>query len=392
MNATKTVLLFTALAALTGCVTNPYDVTGKPPKLLHVFGPDVVTPDGMAIAPDGALVIACPNYSDQTKPARFMSIAAPGAPAKLWALAPTLADTGLCCPMGIDFGPDGDLYVCDNQGWTGNAKGQFKGRILRLEVKDGKVLKTTVIAEGLEHPNGIRVHNDHVYVTQSLLTRIKDPAGKLVSGVYRFRLDARNVNVTNTLADPHLIATLTTQNPHCQYGIDGLVFDSAGNLFVGNFGDGALHKITFDDAGNVTGTTLFARTDFDYATDPKAPGFLDTATRAKMRTTDGISIDRDDNIYVADFSNNAIAKVTPQGAITVLWQNGDTDGTDGSLNQPGEPIIWNNLIVVSNFDAVTGPDKVNTKHDLPATLSALTTDADAAPTPRRHRHRYHGQP
>ena len=381
MNATKrTVLALTAtaltLATLTGCnlAGNKIDVTGKPPKLLTVFTESVVTPDGMAIDLEGRLVVACPNYSDQSKPACFMVIDKPGEPAKLWALAPVLDETGLCCPMGIEFGRDGDLYVCDNQAWSGSEKGQFKGRMLRLEVKDGQVLKTTVIAEGMEHPNGVRVYGDHIYVTQSLLSRIKDPSGKLVSGVYRFRLDDKNVKVANTRDDPSLITTFITENPHCQYGADGLVFDSKGNLFVGNFGDGTLHKITFDEKGAVASNTLFARTDFDYANDPKQPGFLKVATRAKMRTTDGICIDADDNIYVADFSNNALAKVTPAGEISVVWQNGDTDGANGLLDQPGEPIIWNGLIVVSNFDAVFGPDhpdKVNTKHQLPATLSAI---------------------
>ena len=376
----KTVLAFTAtalaLATLTGCnlTGNKYDVTGKPPKLLTVFPPSVVTPDGMAIDLDGRLVVACPNYSDPSKPACFMVIEKPGMPATLWALAPVLEETGLCCPMGIDFGRDGDVYVCDNQGWSGSEKGQFKGRMLRLEVKDGQVLQTTVIAEGMEHPNGVRVYGDHIYVTQSLLSRIKDPSGKLVSGVYRFRLDDKNVKVTNTRDDPSLFTTFLTENPHCQYGADGIVFDSKGNLFVGNFGDGTLHKITFDEKGGVASNTLFAKTDFDYSTDPKKPGFLAIATRAKMRTTDGICVDADDNIYVADFSNNAVAKVTPAGEISVVWQNGDTDGSNGSLDQPGEPIIWNGLIVVSNFDAVFGPDhpdKVNTKHNLPATLSAI---------------------
>ena len=44
------------------------------------------------------------------------------------------------------------------------------------------------------------------------------------------------------------------------------------------------------------------------------------------------------------------------------------------MDQPGEPILWNGRLVVSNFDAVYGPDnpdKVNTKNDQPATLSVL---------------------
>ena len=92
-----------------------------------------------------------------------------GAPAKLLALSPVLPETGLSCPMGIAYGPDGDLYVCDNQAWSGSEKGKFKGRLLRLKFENGKLAKTITIVEGMEHPNGVRFHNGLLYVTQSML-------------------------------------------------------------------------------------------------------------------------------------------------------------------------------------------------------------------------------
>jgi sugar lactone lactonase YvrE len=217
----------------------------------------------------------------------------------------------------------------------------------------------------------VRVRGDYIYVTESLMSKVKDSTGLLVSAVYRFGLNDKNIAVTNTLADPNILTTFHTQNKFCQYGADGIVFDSKGNLYVGNFGDGAIHKITFDASGKVNSNTIFAKTDLDYKLDPKMQGFLAKATKAKMRTTDGICVDAEDNIYVADFSNNAIAKVTPAGEISVVAQNGDTDGRKGELNQPGEPIVWNGKIIVSNFDVVTGPDKVDTKHDSPTTMSSL---------------------
>lgn len=365
-----------ATILLPGCGKAPvvYDVTGNPSQLLVTFDPSVTTPDGMSIDPTGALVVSCPNYADQTKPACFMRVEKIGAPATLLALSPVLPETGLSCPMGITYGPDGDLYVCDNQAWSGSEKGQFKGRLLRLKFANGKLVKTIVIAEGMEHPNGVRFHNGLLYVTQSMLTRIKDPSGLMVSGVYRFSPDDVGLKIANTLEDSSLIAKFVTKNKNCQYGVDGLVFDSKGNLFVGNFGDGLLHKITFGANDKVTGCTDFAKTDFDYSLDPKKPGFLDKAMQAKMRTTDGICIDGKDNILVADFSNNAIAKVTPEGVISVVWQNGDSTGVDGMLNEPGEPIVWKGFIVVCNFDAVFGPnhtDKVNTKADMPTTLVGI---------------------
>jgi len=348
----------------------PVEGALQTPALFVVLPDCVATPDGMAVAPDGSLIVACPNYADQSKPACLIRIDKSGKAAK-WVDVPVLAETGLACPMGIQFGPDGDLYVCDNQGWTGSAKGACKGRMLRLRIVDNNVVKTTVVAEGMEHPNGCRIRHGRLYVTQSLMTKVKDPSGLMVSAVYCFNLDDENVKVTNTLGDKNILATFLTRNRFCPYGADGIVFDAKGNLYVGNFGDGAIHKITFDDAGKVTGNTIFARTDLDYSLDPKAPGFLAKATQAKMRTTDGICADEKGNFYVADFSNNAIAKVTPDGTISVVAQNGDTDGRRGELNQPGEPCVWNGRIVVTNFDCVFGPDKVNTKHEMPATMSVL---------------------
>lgn len=344
---------------------------GKGGKPFAVFPETCTTPDGMAIDAKGRLVIAAPNYNDTKQPAALFRLDEPGGTPYRWALVPTLEKTGLAAPMGICFGPEGELYVCDNQGWSGTEKGKNEGRLLRLNFKDDKLADYVVIARGMEHPNGVRYHNGKLYVTQSCLSAIKDPSGKLVSGVYRFNPTDKDITVKNTKEDPQLILTFVTQNPYCQYGLDGIVFDSKGNLFVGNFGDGTLHRVTFDAEGKVTSNTLFAKTDFDYG-DPAAKGFIDRAVKTKMRTTDGICVDSRDNIYVADFSNNAIAKVTPEGKISVIRRDPDGNGLNGGLNQPGEPIIWHGHLVISNFDAVVSPDKVNTKTDFPCTLSKIS--------------------
>lgn len=344
--------------------------SGQTPKLFAKLPDACPTPDGMAIAPDGDLVVACPNYADQTKPACLLKIGK-NRKVRVWVNVPVLPATGVACPMGIEFGPDGDLYVCDNQGWKGDPKGQFQGRILRLRIKEDKVESCMVVAEGMEHPNGVRVRDGHLYVTQSMMTKVKDASGLIVSGVYRFKLDDKHVKVANTREDANLITTFLTLNKNCQYGVDGLVFDRTGNLLVGNFGDGAIHRVAFDKGGKVAANEVLVKSDFDASLDPKSPGFLAQATRAKMRTTDGICLDNQGNLYVADFSNNAIAKVTPEGVISVLAQNGDTDGSKGELDQPGEPIVWNGRLIVTCFDVVTGPDKVNTKHDAPFTIVEL---------------------
>lgn len=204
---------------------------------------------------------------------------------------PVLEETGWASPMGIAFNEEGDLFICDNQGWSGAEKAQNKGRVLRLKFENDQLKETITVASGMEHPNGLRIRNGKLYVTQSSLSQIKDPSGLLVSGVYCFDMNDRDVAVTNTLEDKNLITTVITKNPEVQYGLDGIVFNEAGDLFVGNFGDGAVHRIKMDVEGNVLSNDVWAK---------------DTT---QLRTTDGMCIDDKGNIWVADFSANAVARI-----------------------------------------------------------------------------------
>ncbi len=329
------------------------------PRLFAKLPGYVSTPDGMAIDSEGALVLACPNYADPSLPGCLVKFDPVTRKAAKWVDVPVHPETGHAFPMGIAFGPDGDLYVVDNQGWTHPSATKcpgypFEGRILRLRIRDNAVVKTTVVARNMEHPNGLRINRNHVYVTHSMLTRVKDPSGLVVSGVYRFGLDEENVNVTNTRDDPNLFTTFLTHNRDIQYGADGIEFDKFGNLYVGNFGDGAVHRITFHDDGSARDNTVWAR-------DP-----------ANLKSTDGMIIDGEGNLYIADFCANAVAKVSPNATVTRIAQSPDSDGLHGELDQPGEPCIWQGKLVVTCFDLVADSQNVNTRHEMPATLSELS--------------------
>jgi sugar lactone lactonase YvrE len=340
-------IAITTIVLIPGCKSSP-----ETPVVSQLFLelPDFCpTPDGMAIDPAGNLILACPNFADTSMPAVFLSINGD----REWEIlcyCPVLEETGFAYPMGIEIAPDGTMFVCDNQGWPGTPEGQNKGRILALHFQDGELSSHDVIAFGMSHPNGIKYKDGYVYVTQSMLPAFDTP--QLTSGVYRFPVDGQNIMVNNDSSDPNLIITFNTKNPDVQYGLDGLVFNSQGDLFVGDFGDATLYRIKFDDMGNVTSNEYFASSE-------------------SMTSIDGIGIDKSDNIYVADFSGNRICKVTPEGEVSVLAENPDTDGADGGLDQPGEPVVFNGVLVVTNFDLKTDPDKVNTAHDKPYTLSSI---------------------
>ena len=321
-------------------------------KLFCILPDYVCTPDGMEIDQYGNLVLSCPNFADDALSGCVVKIDKAGN-VKKWFDVPVLEETGVARNMGIAFDSEYNVYLCDNQGWSERPELLYKGRVLRLKVDDeGNILESRVVAWGMEHPNGIRIRGNYMYVTQSYLHPIHHESGKLVSGVYRFALDEENVKVNNDLSDKNLFATFVTENPDCQYGADGICFDEAGNLYVGNFGDGAVHKITIE-GGRAVKNEVWAK-------DPE-----------QLTSTDGICAGPDGCFYVADFSANAVARISKDGKVTRIAQSPDTDGLHGELNQPGEPIVWDGRIIASCFDLVTGPGKVNTGHSMPATLAQL---------------------
>ena len=95
----------------------------------------------------------------------------------------------------------------------------------------------------------------------------------------------------------------------------------------------------------------------------------------ELESTDGMIMDEDGNLYIADFCANAIVKVSPDGkTVRRLAQSPECTALEGGLDQPGEPIIWNNRIIAACFDTVVNDIVRNTAHELPATLAEIELD------------------
>jgi sugar lactone lactonase YvrE len=343
------VVLAASVAALAcgGCAM-------KEARLLAVLPDFVNTPDGMALMPDSSIVFSAPNFNDPASPAVLMKLSPDNKPALFYKL-PVLQETGRIGPMGITRGPSGDLYLCDMQYMFGAGGKNLlgKSRLLRVVIKDGRPAELVTVASGFNVANGVAVQGDGVYVTESVLEEGSNP---LTSAVLRFKIGEEGVQLKSPLKDdPHVLATFKSYKRQWLFGADGIAFDSKGNLFVGLFGDGVMHKITFDAGGNVRSNTVFA----------KAPGLVNC---------DGMSCDlRTDKLYVADSAANAIQVISPDGSVRTLARNGDVDKAAklaGKLDQPCEALVRGNTIVVSNMDWPF-PGMVNEKHEQPATLSVI---------------------
>jgi hypothetical protein len=100
----------------------------------------------------------------------------------------------------------------------------------------------------------------------------------------------------------------------------GVAADAAGNVYVSDSSNHTIRKVT--SAGVVT--TLAGNTGLSGSTDA-------TGTAARFKNPVGVTVDSAGNVYVADASNHTIRKVTSAGVVTTLAgtanSSGSTDAT-----------------------------------------------------------------
>ena len=306
------------------------------------------TPDAMALLPDGNIVLSVPNFNDLTQPAVLMTITTDNQAEKFYDL-PKHPGTGENLgPLGICVAPSGDLFLADYQ-----MQGERQSRVMRIKMEEGKPVDCIPVITGFTVSNAVIVRDGYLYVSE---TQIDTDAKPAVSGVFRFKLEELEGDpvelATPITDDPHLVGTIETHNEELPLGADGLCFDADGNLYIGNFSDGTVHKFEFDTEGKVTSNTIFAKADC-------------------MKSADGLFMDTGSGkIYVADSKANAVQVVSPDGSVETLAQNGETDGLDGGMDQPCEVLIRGKEVIVSNMDWPV-PGCVNQKYDKPCTLAVI---------------------
>jgi sugar lactone lactonase YvrE len=290
------------------------------------------SPDGCTLGSDAYIYVSINQSASNWKhPAKIARISPDDALEDFFVL-PVNENTGKASPLGLVFASDGNLYVSDNQSFCTDVPNQ--AGIIRVVVENGKPQTANLVVSGLNASNGIAARGNYLYVAETNL----GTTDKYTSGVYRFSLDELSGSDTLVIpagGDEHLILSFETKAK--TVGANGIGIDSKGNLYVNNFGDVEIMKYSFDAQGKITSSGVFCRPE----------GVL---------SLDGMQVDSEDNLWIADFSGNAILKVdTKTGKSTLIAKNSvPATGENGELDTPSECIRRGNKVYVSNIDLSSG--------------------------------------
>ncbi|MCE7994007.1 MAG: Ig-like domain-containing protein [Roseivirga sp.] len=198
--------------------------------------------------------------------------------------------------VDMDFDSSGNLYVAsfsensilkitpsgDVSGFIGPRKASFS---LPGGDTDGVVGSAT-----LNGPLGLIIaSNDDIYIADNLNGKIRKVSGGVVS------------TVVSGLSAPNDVA-----------------LDSNGDLIIVDSNDQTLLKYTIATS---TLSTIAGGT---------SGNVDDTGTAARFNSPRSVVVDASDNMYVADYNNHSIRKVTPAGVVTTLAGNGTSGTADGS--------------------------------------------------------------
>ena len=202
-------------------------------------------------------------------------------------------------PFGVAIDSFGNLYIAD-----------FENNRIR-KVTGGTI--TTVAGNGnqgfsgdggpatsapLHQPAGVAVDSaGNLYIADSWNYRIRKVAGGTITtvagnGAYRFSGDG----------GPATNASLNQP--------EGVAIDSAGNLYIADFDNNRIRKVSGGTITTVAGNG-----------DQRFSGDGGPATNASLNGPFGVAVDSAGNLYIADLFNNRIRKVTG-GTITTVAGNG----------------------------------------------------------------------
>lgn len=222
-------------------------------------------------------------------------------------------------PGGAAVDVTGNVYIVDG------------GNLLIRKISSAGVVTTlagggargsldgTGAAASFSSPGGLTVDAaGNVYVTDGIDGSIgglirKITAGGVVTTLAGSKINIGSANGTGAAASFNLPASVAA--------------DASGNIFVADYGNNLIRKIT--PAGVVS----------TFAGSGTAGSANGTGTSASFNAPEGVAVDAAGNVYVADYGNNLIRKITPAGVVSTLAGSGSA----GAVNGAGTAASFNNL-------------------------------------------------
>jgi gliding motility-associated-like protein len=223
-------------------------------------------------------------------------------------------------PYAIASDASGNIYVAD-----------YDNNVIRKVTPTGDV--STFISTGLSSPAGVAVGPDgNIYIadTGNQLIKMATPAGVVT-------VIAGNASTGNANG-PALSASFS--NPQ------DVAVDASGNVYIADFGNNQIRKLSGGVVSVLAGSGASGMTNGPFST-------------ASFKNPFGVAVDAAGNVYVADFNNSAIRKVTPAGTVTTLAGSGtagylNANGTSARFNKPGDVAVdaIGNVFVTDSYNSV----------------------------------------